>query len=122
MAQVNATPSEGQLMAGGVVKSEADWQTHLKTWPAHPLTVERLSALALDGRARRAGSGDQRDALAFIASKLAYMMGELGDPVLQGCMTVRAHRADPATLAPRRVGAGSTVASCKPLVRKGDNW
>jgi hypothetical protein len=107
MAQVNAMPSKGQLMAEKLVKSDADWQVYLKTWATHPLTVERLSATALylDAWARRVGSGNQRDVLEFIASKLAYMAGELSDPDLQGCMAVVAHRADPATLVPRRIGA-----------------
>jgi hypothetical protein len=106
MAQVNAMPSKGQLMAETLVKSDADWQMYLKTWATHPLTVERLSAIALylDGWARRVGSGNQRDVLLFIASKLAYMAGELSDPDLQVCMAVVADRADPATLMPRRIG------------------
>jgi hypothetical protein len=106
MAQVNAMASKGQLMAEKIVKSDADWQTYLKTWATHPLTVERLSAIALylDGWAGRIGPGTQRDMLVFIAKKLAYMAGELSDPDLQACMVVVAHRADPATLAPRRTG------------------
>jgi hypothetical protein len=107
MAQVNAMPNKGQLMAEGVVKSEADWQAYLKTWATHPLTVNRLSAIGvyLDGWARRAGPGNRRDVLAYIADKLTYMADGFDDPELQGCMAVVAHRADPATLAPRRIGA-----------------
>jgi hypothetical protein len=103
MAQVNATPDRGQLQAEGIVKSDADWQAYLRTWATHPLTVDRLSAIALylDGWARRAGPGNRRDGLAFIAGQLAYMAKDLGDPDLQGCMAVVAYRADPATLAPR---------------------
>jgi hypothetical protein len=109
MAQVNAMPSKGQLMAEKLVKSDADWQMYLKTWATHPLTVDRLSAVALylDGWARRVGSGNQRDVLAFIASKLAYMAGDLGDADLQGCMAVVAYRADPAALVPRRLNAST---------------
>jgi hypothetical protein len=104
MAQVNAWPHRGQLGAEGIVKSEADWQAYLKTWATHPLTVERLSAIALslDDWARRAGSGNQRDILRYIARRLAYMAEGFGDPDLQGCMAVVAYRADPMTLAPRR--------------------
>jgi hypothetical protein len=107
MAQVNAMPSKGQLMAEKLVKSDADWQTYLKTWATHPLTVDRLSAVAryLDGWGRRAGPGNQRDVLGFIASKLTYMAGDLGDADRQGCMAVVAYRADPATLMPRRLNA-----------------
>jgi hypothetical protein len=107
MAQVNAMPSKGQLMAEKLVKSDADWQAYLNTWATHPLTVDRLSAIALylDGWATRVGPGNRRDVLAFIASKLAYMAEELGDPDLQGCMAVVAYRADPGLLVPRRIGA-----------------
>jgi hypothetical protein len=107
MSQVNALASKGQLMAEKTVNSDADWQTYLKTWATHPLTVERLSAMALylDGWAGRVGSGNRRDGLVFIASKLTYMAGELSDPNRQGCMVVMVHRADPAMLAPRRIGA-----------------
>jgi hypothetical protein len=105
MTQVHAMPSKGQFMAQGLIKSEADWQRYLKTEITHPLTVDRLSAIALylDGWARRAGPGHQRDVLAFIAGQLAYMAKDLDDPDLQGCMAVVAHRADPASLAPRRI-------------------
>jgi Peptidase U49 len=47
MAQVNYMPSTGQLMAEGTVKSAADWRAYLETSATHPLTVERLSAIAL---------------------------------------------------------------------------
>lgn len=107
MAQVNAMPNRGQLAAEGIVKSDADWQAYLKTWATHPLTVERLSAIALflDSWARRAGPGNQRDILTYIAGRLAYMAEGFGDPDLQGCMAVVAHRANPITLAPRRLRA-----------------
>lgn len=107
MAHVNAMTSKGQLMAEKIVKSDADWQMYLKTWATHPLTVERLSAIALylDGWASRVGPGNQRDVLGVIASKIAYMVGELGDPDLQRCVVGVGHRADPATMAPRRIGA-----------------
>jgi hypothetical protein len=107
MVQVNAMPNKGQLMAEQVVKTEAEGQTDLKTWTTHPLTVDRLSAIALYLKdwARRAGSGNQHDVLAYIATKLAYMAEGLGDPDLQGCRAVVAHRADPTTLMPRRIGA-----------------
>jgi hypothetical protein len=106
-AQVNAMTSKGQLMAEKTVQSDADWQTYLKTWATHPLTVERLSAIALylNGWSGRVGPENQRDVLVFIASKLAYTAAERSDPDLQGCMVVGAHRADPTILAPRRVGA-----------------
>ena len=109
MAQVNAMPSKGQLMAQKLVKSDADWQAYLNTWATHPLTVDRLSAIALylDAWAKRVGSGNQCDVMVFIASKLACMAGELDDPDLQGCMAVAAHRADPATLVPKGIGAAT---------------
>jgi hypothetical protein len=107
MAQVNAMPSKGQLLAEKVVKSDTEWQEYLNTQATHPLTVERLSAIALDlnGWAKRAGAGNRHDVLVFIASKLAYMAQGLDDPDLQGCMAVVAYRADPTTLLPRRHGA-----------------
>jgi predicted Zn-dependent protease len=108
MAQVNAMPSKGQLMADKIVKSDADWQAYAKTWATHPFTVERLSAIALslNGWSRRVGSQNQRDVLGFIANKLASMAEGFNDPALQGCMVAVAHRAAPATLAPRRNGTG----------------
>jgi hypothetical protein len=107
MAQVNAMASKGQLMAEKIVKSDADWQTYLKTWATHPITVERLSAIALylDGWAGRIGPGNQREVLESIARKLAYTAAERSDPDLQACMVVAAQRADLAMLAPRRIRA-----------------
>jgi hypothetical protein len=119
MAQVNAMPNKGQLMAEGVVKSEADWQTYVKTWATHPLTVERLSAIArsLDGWAGRTSPGNQRDILTYVAERLAHIGEGFNDPELQGCTAVMTHRANPATLMPRRIGAaigGSLIqASCE---------
>jgi hypothetical protein len=105
--QVTATPSQGQLMAERIVKSDPAWQTYVKTWATQPLTMERLSAIAfsLNDWAGRAGPGSQRDVLAYIAERLAHMAEGSNDPELQGCMAVVAHRADPATLVPRRSGA-----------------
>jgi hypothetical protein len=109
MAQVNLMPSRGRLRAEGKIKSDADWEAYLKREVTHPLTVQRLSAIALhlDGWAKRAGRGNKGDTLEFIASRLARMAEDYDDADLQGCMAAVAHRADPATLAPRRPGAAT---------------
>jgi hypothetical protein len=75
MAQVNALPQKGQLIAEGVVKSEADWQAYMKTWAPHRFTADRLSAIALhlEGWAQRVGHGQPRDVLTSRAPRLAYI-------------------------------------------------
>jgi hypothetical protein len=77
MTQVNALPHKGQLIAEGVVKSEADWQTYVKTWAPHPFTADRLSAIALhlDGWATRVGHGQPRHVLTSCAARLAEIAG-----------------------------------------------
>jgi hypothetical protein len=107
MAQANAMPHKGQLIAEGVVKSEADWQMYVKTWAPHPFTADRLSAIALhlDGWAKRAGHGQPSDILTSRAARLAYIAEGFRDPELQGCIAVAASRSDLATLEPRRIGA-----------------
>jgi hypothetical protein len=106
MAQVNAMASKGQLIADKIVKSDADWQAYVKTWVTHPLTVERLSAIALylEGWSRRVGPESQRDMLGSIANKLASMAEGFNDSALQGCMVAASPRAAAATLVPRRNG------------------
>jgi Zn-dependent protease with chaperone function len=119
VAQVNAMPSKGQLMAEKIVKSDADWQAYVKTWATYPVTVERLSAivLSLNDWARRAGPGNQHDMLEVMASKLVSMADAFNDPALQGCIVVGARRADPALLAPRRnitgIGGNLMQAHCE---------
>jgi len=107
MAQANALPHQGQLMAEGVVKSEADWQMYAKTWALHPFTADRLSAIALhlDGWAKRASHGQPRDVLTSHAARLAYIAQGFRDPESQGCDAGSASRSDLATLEPRRTGA-----------------
>jgi hypothetical protein len=107
MAQANAMPHKGQLMAEGVVKSEADWQMYAKTWASHPFTADRLSAIALhlDGWATRAGHGQPRDVLTSRAARLAYIAQGFHDPESQGCDAGAASRSDLAALEPRRTGA-----------------
>jgi hypothetical protein len=75
MTQVNALPHKSQLIAEGVVKSEADWQAYVKTWAPHRFTADRLSAIALhlDGWAQRVGHGQPRDVLTSRAARLAYI-------------------------------------------------
>ena len=109
MAQANAMPHKGQLIAEGVVKSEADWQMYVRTWALHPFTADRLSAIALhlDGWTKRAGHGPPRDILTSHAARLAYIAEGFRDPELQECIAVVASRSDFATLEPRRIGAAS---------------
>jgi hypothetical protein len=106
MAQANAMPHKSQLIAEGVVKSEADWQMYVKTWAPHPFTADRLSAIALhlDGWAKRVGHGKPSDILTSRAARLAYIAEGFRDPELQRCIAVAASRSDLATLEPRRIG------------------
>jgi hypothetical protein len=106
MAQANAMPHKDQLIAEGVVKSEADWQTYVKTWAPHPFTADRLSAIALhlDGWAKRVSHGQLRDILTSRAARLTYIAEGFRDPTLQGCMAVASSGSDPSTLEPRRLG------------------
>lgn len=100
-AQVNSEPNKGQFLAER--KSEADWQRYVQTKLTHPLTAERLKAIAryLDDWAHRASIDDEADTLAFIATRLFKMAKDYDDPEMQGCLAVVADRADPITLAPR---------------------
>jgi hypothetical protein len=119
MEQANAMPHKGQLIAEGVVKSEADWQTYVKTWAPHPFTADRLSAIALhlDGWAKRAGHGQPRDILTARAARLTYTAEGFRDPELQGCDAVAASRSDLAMLEPSRteaaVNSGLMPAYCE---------
>jgi hypothetical protein len=59
----------------------------------------------MNGWAKRAGLGNRRETLAYIATRLAKMVADYDDADLQRCMAAVAYRADPATLAPRRLRA-----------------
>jgi hypothetical protein len=119
MAQANAMPYKGQLMAEGIIKSEVDWQTYMKTWAPHPFTADRLSAitLQLDNWAKRAGQGRLRDILTSRASRLAYIAEGFRNPELQACDAVPASLSDFAMLEPRRteatINSGLTPAYCE---------
>lgn len=103
-AQAYFMPSKGQLKAEGKLKTDKEWEAYLRTKVTHPLTADRLRAMAvhLDNSASKAGPGPDRETLWYIASRLEHVAGILEDPDLQGCMAIVAHRADPSTLEPRR--------------------
>jgi hypothetical protein len=103
-AQAYFMPSRGQLQAEGRIKTDKDWDDYLRSKVTHPLTADRLRAMAarLDRTARRSGPGPEGETLRFIATRLEHISAILEEPELQGCMAVVAHRADPSTLAPRR--------------------
>jgi hypothetical protein len=113
MAQVHHMPNKGQLLAEGKIRSEADWERHLATEQTHPLTTERLAAIArfLDQWAARAGPGNRGEVLAYTARRLARMSQDMSDPEFQGCLAAVARRASLTSLAPRRLGsrAGGTL-------------
>lgn len=100
-AQAYALPNRGQF------ESDGEWQSFLKTTSTHPLTADRLKAMALhlDQAASRTADRASRDVLRDIAPKLLDIADVLGDADLQRCMRVVAHRMDVASLAPRLPGA-----------------
>ncbi|MDY6881559.1 MAG: phage exclusion protein Lit family protein [Thermodesulfobacteriota bacterium] len=109
-AQAYFMPSKGQLKAEGKVKTDREWEHYLRAKITHPLTADRLSAMAahLDRSAVKAGAGPDRQTLQYIATRIENIAGILADPDLQACMAVVAHRTDLSTLAPRLPRGNST--------------
>ncbi|NOZ67933.1 MAG: hypothetical protein GXP46_01485 [Deferribacteres bacterium] len=103
-AQAYFMPNKGQLRAEGKLKTDKEWEAYLRTKITHPLTADRLRAMAvyLDNSAGKARPGPNRETLRYIMTRLEHIAGILEEPDLQGCMAVVAHRADPSILAPRR--------------------
>ncbi len=103
-AQAYFMPNKGQLTAEGRIKSEADWEAYLNTKLTHPLTADRLEAMALhlSTSARMTPTASERETLRHISTRLYHVAEILKDSDLQACMAVVADRADPASLSPRR--------------------
>ena len=99
-AQAYFMPSKGQLRSEGKVKTDREWKAYLRTKVTHPLTADRLRAIAvhLDNSAGKVRLGPDRETLRYIATRLEHIAGILEDTDLQGCMAVIAHRADPSTI------------------------
>jgi uncharacterized protein DUF955 len=108
-AQAYMMPSLGQFKAEG--KTAQDWDNWVLKNMTHPLTADRLQALALgmEELASREPREAERETLRFIATRLAGIADALQDVDLQQCMAVAAARADPAVLAPQRPGPGTTA-------------
>jgi hypothetical protein len=103
-AQAYTMPSLGLYKAQG--RSVEDWDKAMRDEITHPLTPDRLSAIAvsLSRQAVQESGPAERETLGFIATRLAKLAQDLGDVDLQQCMAVAAARADPAELRPRRAG------------------
>lgn len=103
-AQAYSMPNKGQLIAEGKIKSEKDWQVYMKAEMTHPLTPERLEAMAMhmSSSANKSRTTTEAETLRYIATRLLHISEILEDTDLQACMAVVAARADLANLAPRR--------------------
>ena len=117
-AQAYMMPSLGQYIAEG--KSRQDWEAAVAKEMTHPLTADRLQALALglENAANREPRDAERDTLHYIATRLLSIAEALQDADLQQCMAVAAARASPAVLAPRRPGPGATAGFLEKCVKK----
>ena len=104
-AQAYTMPSLGQYKAEG--RSAAEWQQAMRSEITHPLTADRLSAIAvaLEREAAQETRPAERDTLEFIAIRLASIARALDDADLQQCVAVAAARSDPDELRPRRAGS-----------------
>jgi len=101
-AQAYITPNLGQFRAVG--KSLQDWESAVKQAMTHPLTADRIQAIALhlDDAAATWPRQADRPTVRFVAVQLAQIAEILQDADLQQCMAVAAARADPQRLQPRR--------------------
>ena len=117
-AQAYMMPSLGQFIAEG--KSKQDWQAAVLKEMTHPLTADRLQALALglENAADREPRAAERETLQYIATRLLSIAEALQDVDLQQCMAVAAARASPAMLAPQRPGPGATAGFLEKCVKK----
>ena len=103
-AQAYTMPSFGLYKSQG--RSVEDWDKAMRDEITHPLTPDRLSAIAvsLSRQAVKESRPAERETLGFIATRLAKIAEDLGDVDLQQCVAVAAARADPAELRPHRAG------------------
>lgn len=103
-AQAYTMPSLGLYKAQG--RSVEEWDSAMRREITHPLTPDRLSAIAvaLNRQAMAEPRPAERASLNFIATRLAVIAEILNDADLQQCVAVAAARADPAELRPRRAG------------------
>ena len=102
-AQAYFMPNKGQLMAEGVIKTEADWQDYLNQNITHPLTTQRLNKMAvyLNQASRRNTYGKDSQFVQYLSQQLIKISDILAIEDLQGCMAVVAFRSDLSNLAPR---------------------
>jgi hypothetical protein len=117
-AQAYLMPSLGQFIAEG--KSRQDWQAAVTKEMTHPLTADRLQALALglQNAADREPRAAERETLHYIATRLLNIAEVLQDADLQQCMAVAAARASPAVLTPQRPGPSTTAGFLEKCVKK----
>jgi hypothetical protein len=105
-AQAYLMPSLGQFRAQGL--SDQAWADEVRTKITHPLTAERLTALAAG--IRREGERQppaNRETWDFVAFKLLAIADTLADVDLQHCMSVAASRAPVSELMPQRASPAS---------------
>ena len=104
-AQAYMMPNPGQFKAEG--KTVRDWEASMRAEMTHPLTPDRLHAMALglDSVASQETRGAERETLQYIATRLANMSQILQDTDLQQCMALAAYRARPDELTPRPPGS-----------------
>jgi hypothetical protein len=117
-AQAYMMPNLGQFMAEG--KSKQDWEATVVKEMTHPLTADRLQALALglENAANREPRAAERETLHYIATRLLSIAEALQDTDLQQCMAVASARATSAVLAPQRPGPGTTAGFLEKCVKK----
>jgi hypothetical protein len=103
-AQAYATPNPGQFQAVGL--SAKDWEREVQSTLTHPLTADRLDAIAveIDKAAATWPRPSEKPILRFIAENLAVIAGYLRDVDLQHCVALAAARSNPADLQPRKRG------------------
>ena len=104
-AQAYSLPNRGQFA------DAAAWERYARSEHTHPLSTERLGAMAqhLNAAAGREHRPAERDTLRYIATRLVGISEILEDPVLQRCIAAVADQASPASLAPRREVAGDQM-------------
>jgi predicted Zn-dependent protease len=103
--QAYSLPHRGQF------SSDAEWERYLESEETHPMTTDRLHAMAryMNSAARRESRPAEADSLVYIATRLTEIASILEDPLLERCIAVVARNADPTTLKPRREVAGSQM-------------
>ncbi len=105
-------PGLGQFKAKGL--SDQAWAVEMQTKITHPLTAERLKALA--AAIKREGEAQpraNRETWDFVALKLLAIADTLADVDLQHCMSVAATRAPVSELMPQRTSSASRfLAKC----------